>query len=127
MAGISGMPAHTSVHERVLANEMDAEQGLVVKAHSRGPARSPVRIGRLASSGSLTNLVSEVENNHGEWKIDEGDIDMSTASIIGEGASGQIFRARNKGADVAVKLLRREVEEVELRAFSHGPSPPFVF
>jgi len=73
--------------------------------------KSPLRrisIERCNSSGSVSNLVSQIANDCVEWKIDEGDIDMSHASLIGEGASGQIFRANYQGAEVAVKVLRRE-------------------
>ena len=73
-------------------------------------ARSPLRasfrrIERLASSGSVSNLAVEFENEYGEWKLDEKDIDMTGSSLVGEGSSGCVVRARYNGVDVAVKLL----------------------
>jgi hypothetical protein len=78
----------------------------------RSPMRDSMRrIERVASSGSVSNLAAEFENEYGEWMLNEEDIDMTESSLIGEGSSGRIVRARYEGVDVAVKLLRGEEGE----------------
>jgi serine/threonine protein kinase len=75
---------------------------------SPGGGRKPCcpAICRCESSGSVSSLAVEFEVEHAEWKIEEDELVMSDACLVGEGATGRVYRARFQSSDVAVKVVR---------------------